>query len=133
MGNAYNATVSDCVNYGSVSMISYHGDNSVSGIVGSSDNAIMTNCANFGSISIGYGSCDGIFGKGYGTATNCISFGTVEDTAKAYFVNSDAVSENVTVEQLNSKSFYTDPLGWTEQVWNLDNLDFANGKYPTLK
>jgi len=38
-----------------------------------------------------------------------------------------------TVEQLNSKSFYTETLGWSEDVWDFSELDVENGKYPQLK
>ena len=38
-----------------------------------------------------------------------------------------------TIDQLNSKEFYTEVLGWSEDVWDFTNLDFGNGKGPTLK
>ena len=38
-----------------------------------------------------------------------------------------------TIEQLNSKEFYTDVLGWSEGVWDLTSLDVENGQYPKLK
>lgn len=39
----------------------------------------------------------------------------------------------LTVEQMNDKSFYTDVLGWSEDVWDFSELDIENGKCPTLK
>ena len=41
--------------------------------------------------------------------------------------------EPCTVEQLNSKEFYTETLGWSEDVWDFSELDIENGKYPKLK
>ena len=41
--------------------------------------------------------------------------------------------EACTVEQLNSKEFYTETLGWSEDVWDFSELDFENGKTPVLK
>ena len=38
-----------------------------------------------------------------------------------------------TIEQLNSKHFYTEILGWSADVWDFSELDVANGKYPKLK
>ena len=38
-----------------------------------------------------------------------------------------------TVEQLNTKEFYTEVLGWSEDVWDFSSLDVENGKCPTLK
>jgi len=37
-----------------------------------------------------------------------------------------------TLEQLNTKSFYTTSLKWEETVWNLDHLDYENGFGPVL-
>ena len=37
------------------------------------------------------------------------------------------------VEQLNSKEFYTQTLGWSEDIWDFSELDFENGKYPKLR
>ena len=39
----------------------------------------------------------------------------------------------LTVEQMNDKSFYTDVLGWSEDVWDFSELDIENGKCPILK
>ena len=36
------------------------------------------------------------------------------------------------LEQLNNRDFYLDDLGWNISIWTFSNLDFANGKYPTL-
>ena len=38
-----------------------------------------------------------------------------------------------TIDQLNSKSFYTETLGWSEDIWDFSELDVENGKYPKLK
>ncbi len=41
--------------------------------------------------------------------------------------------EPCTAEQLNSKAFYVDTLGWSEEVWDFSDLDVENGKGPKLK
>ena len=33
---------------------------------------------------------------------------------------------------INNKTFYTDSLGYDPSIWNLDDIDFENGKMPTL-
>ena len=38
-----------------------------------------------------------------------------------------------TEEQLGAKTFYTETLGWSEDVWSFSNLDADDGKYPMLK
>ena len=48
---------------------------------------------------------------------------------------SDAPDESkpCTASQLNSKAFYTETLGWSEDVWDFSMLDVENGQYPVLK
>ena len=48
---------------------------------------------------------------------------------------SDASDESkpCTTSQLNSKAFYTETLGWSEDVWDFSMLDVENGQYPVLK
>ena len=45
----------------------------------------------------------------------------------------DLYSSIVVAEQLSSKDFYTDVLGWDSSIWNFDNLDSVNAWYPALK
>ncbi len=47
--------------------------------------------------------------------------------------NSYSLGGACTEEELNTKEFYTETLGWSEYVWDLSELDVANGKYPKLK
>lgn len=37
-----------------------------------------------------------------------------------------------TLAQLNSAAFYTETLGWSNSIWDLSELDFANDKIPGL-
>ncbi len=77
------------------------------------------------------------------TFTGCINAGTTEKPYYAALSNQSkeevkmescySMGTDVTVAELNSKAFYTDTLGWDETIWNLDDLDMENGKYPTLK
>ncbi len=68
---------------------------------------------------------------------NCISigklFGADDASEDDIIITNCYLINNLTSTQLNAKSFYTDTLGWSEDVWNLDDLDIENGKYPTLK
>ncbi len=157
-GIAGYGTVEHCTNNGSISANSETYNNYyVGGIVGRGN---ATNCTNNGSIS--GDNAGGIVG-GYGDAANCINNGSVSGdivggiagdaynralencinitsnvqqisgNGRGTITNCYTLGNNVTVEQLNSKSFYTDTLGWSEEIWNLDDLDIENGKYPTLK
>ncbi len=146
----------NCANYGSVT-----GTDFVGGIAGYYNAKSFVNCFNAGTVTDTYADnystfAGGIVGIG-GRNTileNCVNVGTVmahgwnqcifgnvetgtNDTTDFSwmdnFVNCHAIGDNESVEMLNSKSFYTDTLGWSEDIWNLDDLDIENGKYPTLK
>ena len=100
----------------------------------------MTKCTNFGDISGNEYYVGGICGYG-GTITNCTNGGDV--TGATYYVGGICGDDGTITncydfattpdERMNDKSFYTDVLGWDEAIWNLDDLDVANGKVPTLK
>ena len=122
------ATITNCTNSGSVSSTSQYDDYS-GGLVGSieySSTATITNCTNSGSVSA-TDYAGGLVGRIYDgtvTITNCYSIDVGND---------EEHGETCTVEQLNSKEFYTETLGWSEDVWDFSELDVENGKYPKLK
>ncbi len=126
--------ITDCVNYGTIAQENSHTpDNNCGGILGCGASYI-TNCANFGAVKSNNSTIGGIAGTSYDdfSISGCVTIHkTIVGNGKP--LNSYALGENVTVEQLNSKSFYTDTLCWSEDIWNLDDLDIENGKYPTLK
>ena len=41
------------------------------------------------------------------------------------FINNSTCTE----DDLNNKSFYTDTLGWDEEIWDLEDIIFENGAY----
>jgi hypothetical protein len=97
----------------------------VGGIVSLGGNGVY-DCVNVGKITTEVGTteyCGGISYNSQGI-TNC------------YSTDSELSCQNgeiCTADQLNSKAFYTDTLGWNEAVWDFSDLDAANGKYPKLK
>lgn len=42
-------------------------------------------------------------------------------------------AEKVSNEQLADKSFYTETVGWSEEIWDFDSLDLQSEDYPVLK
>ena len=87
----------------------------------------ITNSTNSGAISSDY--CAGGL-IGYVDSSSTITI------TNSYSLTSGNGSKNgtpCTVEQLNSKAFYTEVLGWSEDVWDFSELDIENGKYPKLK
>ena len=65
---------------------------------------------------------------------NCLVVGSdavvCHDVQPAYIVNSYAYS--IAQENLNNKEYYINTLKFSEQVWNFDNINYSQGKYPIL-
>ncbi len=152
VGGGGGGTIEDCINYGSISF--------GCGIVGyrsGSGKLYIRNCINIGSIS-GYDT-GGIsyFGGSTGLEVSiegCVNVGKITGDACGGIIKgkSDGISvwncytdirypsdsyysevAQCSLEQLFSKEFYTETLGWSEDVWDFSELDVENGKYPVLK
>ena len=150
--------VKDCINYGK---IVGNGGGIVGSRLWGSGTQIISNCFNAGEVigdSVGgvfyYGGTSGI--SVY--VENCVNIGKIEssryradagiisgsssrdiDATNCYtnvLYTKDANFDDVhqcSWDQLNSKEFYTETLGWSEDIWDFSDLDFENGKYPKLK
>ncbi len=136
--------ISDCINNGLL-----EGDRTA-GIV-DYNFSIITNCFNTADLTRGCGiTNDG----SSGSVKNCVNAGHVgyvpewgetspiapssHDVENCYtlFVDENVYVNNASIcsiDQLNSKEFYIETLGWSEDVWDFSELDYENGKYPTLK
>ena len=64
-----------------------------------------------------------------------LSYNTVDVYNSYSTVEGQSGSNGVicTMEQINNKLFHSEVLGLDETIWNLDNIDIVNGKYPTLR
>lgn len=95
------------------------------GFVGASNSNIsitIKNCVNIGSVS------------GNNATNEFIASGYKKQIVNSYTFNQYSGYGNVcTISHLNSKEFYTNTLGWSEDIWDLSELDVENGKYPKLK
>jgi hypothetical protein len=58
---------------------------------------------------------------------------TVIEQCYSLHIISDEYCISCTPYQLNSKGFYTETLGWSEDIWDFSELDVENGKHPKLK
>ncbi len=131
-------TITNCINSGNISATSQDESASAGGMIGSPDGGVMTvtiiaNCINSGDIRASAGSerrpnVGGIIGWLDNDAPNILT-GNYSLPLQGSGYNGNSC----TIDQLNSKSFYTEILGWSEDVWDFSELDFANGKYPKLK
>jgi len=63
----------------------------------------------------------------------CLNNGDTALVINSYSLTDVLDDQLCTIEQLNSKDFYTKTLGWSEEIWNLNNLDIENGLYPILR
>jgi hypothetical protein len=146
VGRSGSATLSLCHFSGSVT-----GSGSVGGLVGDASTATLTSCYSTGNVTssnqvgglVGYANtATAIKNCFFASSTNLKAVGDLGSSATLTITNSYAcmpgdVTETglvtATKEQLNTKSFYTDVLGWSEDVWDFSHLDVDNGLYPTLK
>ena len=120
VSNTSRGTISNSINTGNVTASGDYAH--AGGIMGSCD-AVIVNCINTGEITaIGNPVYVGGIGGQYSSGNEIINSYSL--------TGSDA---SCTIEQLNTKSFYTETLGWSEDVWDLSVLDIENGKYPKLK
>ena len=125
-------TIRDCINIGDVSGYNASGIFYFGGSSGL--DVYVENCVNIGIVNdlssrggAGIILGEATFGSESIVADNCY-------TKNIYLCDTkfDDVHQ-CTADQLNSKEFYTETLGWSEDVWDFSELDFENGKYPKLK
>ena len=86
----------------------------------------MENCLFLGSVSgTNVGTLNSIcaYTAGTATQTTCYKASTI--------VTSGGTA--TTISYLNTASFYTDTLGWDEEIWDFSSLNYEEGKYPTLR
>ena len=145
-GGANGSAVRDCVNYGKVTGNCY-----VGGVVASCGN--LYRCANFGEVtatilraggisaemtatydSINAGKLNNLASENGSFSDPSMTYSYVYGSVNCYTLYKYQDYEVLcTVYDLNSKSFYTDALGWSEEVCDLSSLDFEAGLYPKLK
>ena len=127
--------VADCMNNGSVSAESYY-ETSAGGIAGANF-GVITNCVNSGSVSATSTTYSSRAGGIAGYLASKEE-GKDEDVNEINCYSRIQITggrngKSCTTEDLNSKDFYTGSLGWSEDVWDLSDLDVENGKCPKLK
>ena len=120
------------------------------GLVAGGSTINITNSYNCGDVSgdyagglVGWGSTinikdsynsGSITSRGYAGGLVAGGGSTVNITNSYSLVSGNRYNgEACTVEQLNSKEFYTDVLDWSEDIWDFSELDVENGKSPILK
>lgn len=109
----------------------------VGALIGTVDRAVIKNCYATAAKNISIANTKGLTGIGNMLITDSFSI-NISNTADikfdSLFVGDVSIQDNsYPLSQLNSKSFYTDTLGWSEDIWDFSDLDFENGKTPTLK
>lgn len=102
-GNAgTNDVVSDCVNYGGISLTTAKGVGGIAGYTGDSTTTVFAflRCANYGSVSAGTGAAAGIVGffRNDASCADCINYGTVSATdGYAGGIGGNSKKANVTI------------------------------------
>ena len=158
VGIARHLRVSWCINRGNVSADVGRRSSALGGFVGDvTHDSQIDGCVNYGSLSGGYyvGGFVGRIRGGYNSSVkmsyclNSVNLGSdfvfggligKNDTSNLDVENSYSLAngrgyngELCTIEQLNSKEFYTDRLCWSVEDWDFSDLDVENGKYPKQK
>ena len=137
-------TIINCINFGDIS-----GGFASGGIAGWGGNESIKNCFNAGKIQGDSHLTAGIVGQRWNSKiSSCINVGCIESQKFCAAVSGEdnynvencygiikyaSYDELCSIEQLNNNSFYTQQLGWSEDVWDFSDLDVENGKYPKLK
>ncbi len=156
----YTSQINDCINYGDITILNgVDGTSSICSIA-TEQYGMIQNCANFGQLQgsvqvmgialmydrsnseeyfIGCINGGALNGKN-GTYGICnFDESKTDQVINCYSLIHDSTNDEpdlsplCTVAQLNDKSFWTETLGWDETIWSFDDLDFENGKYPTLR
>ena len=90
VGYAYNSTIENCINYGTITGKGFR----TAGIVGMADGGSVTGCINFGNVTSGStnaeSSIGGIVGRSAAIISDCINYGNISST-----VNRENVGGNV--------------------------------------
>jgi hypothetical protein len=128
-------SIKNCINSGDICVtkttdsIDRMGSGGITGyMVGGS----MINCINNGNVSANITEPD--YTASVGGLVGIGSVDTIVNITNSYALEIfNSYGEICTIEQLNSKFFYTETLGWSEDIWDFSELDVENGKYPKLK
>lgn len=127
------STLKECYAYGEISTENAVSTARLGGIVGYAYGTVSNNLS-LAEVSMTV--ADGIFAydngvAGTGNATNCYRY----EGAKVYHNGEEITlydTSSCTADQVNSSAFYTGTLGWSASYWDLSELNYANGKLPTL-
>lgn len=66
------------------------------------------------------------------TISGCYALNTQEIKVSDTVITGTKVGYTATLNKLNDKEFYTLYLAWDENIWNLNDLNAGEGKYPTF-
>lgn len=103
------------------------GNGSLAGLVGYSQNVVLKN-----SVSLATNTNNGSGYRVVGSGLNNASTNNFElETSTMKSQASHKAISTVSLEELKNKTFYTETLGWSEEIWDFSKV--ANGEYPTLK
>ena len=107
----YSTAITNCFATGNIASTSSLSGNRIGGLVGLIENAFSNR------VAFPFENCFRYDGQ-----TISVNAGAINTTG-----------EECTLSDLNDSNFYTEILGWSADIWDFSDLDFANGKLPTLK
>ena len=126
-----NSTIINSFATGNVSVAGTRAVASAGGLVGYTYfDAVITNCFATGNVNaININNVGGLAGYNSATITNCYRYEGQQIIGAAA---AKTFGDICNIDNLNDRLFYIDTLEWDINVWNFDELDFAEMKMPVL-
>lgn len=156
--SGYGGKIVNCINHGNIEHeeTNPNGSHRIGGImVGEVGGGIIINCLNTGKISSNdtvAGICDATEYTHHQfippTVRSCLNVGTLiapttygiackqgctATDSYAFSLKNNSTGNTVTLAELATPDFYINVLGWDPTIWNFENLDPQNGRFPTLR
>ena len=135
-GMDYDATIINCYATGDVNVVSTSTGDAAGGFVGMmTSTASISNCYATGNVNVPAGAyAGGVVGFiERGNITNSYRYSEQNIIIDGTTATSNAEGFPCDAESLSSKSFFSETLGWSEEIWDFSDLDFSNDKHPFTK
>ncbi len=129
--------ISACYATGDISASSSSYNAYAGGFAGDNRGAV-SGCYATGNVNICAQNAPYIYAGGFvgnsedGTITNCYRYEDQVINTNNNVASYNTLGSACTSEQLEKTEFYTSTLGWNARVWDLEDLDLSEGKYPFI-
>ena len=142
IAHLYSSTINNCLSSGNITGTSTVLDSIIAGgFIGECNVSTVKNCLASGNVSIKNSTSsrpdlltiDGFIANPKGTQntiSNCFRYDGQQILRSDTQYTAQSIATPVSLEELNSKEFYKNVLGWNCLLWNVDSLDYSENKLP---